>query len=72
MTQEWRPLRWGVASLVEHPMRSSPSAPGTTRPSDTNDIWVPDERLLRNVYVSLATHRHGHPAGRARPAVTNP
>ena len=37
-----------------------------------SDIWVPDERLLRNVYVSLATIANATERVGLGPAVTNP
>ena len=37
-----------------------------------NDIWVPDERLLRNVYVSLTTIANATTRVGIGPAVTNP
>jgi 5,10-methylenetetrahydromethanopterin reductase len=37
-----------------------------------SDIWVPDERLLRNVYVSLATIANATSRVGIGPAVTNP
>ena len=37
-----------------------------------SDIWVPDERLLRNVYVSLATIVNATKRVGIGPAVTNP
>lgn len=66
------PLRVGVASLVEHPM---PELAGRARALEAlgyNDIWVPDERLLRNVYVSLATVAGATSRVGLGTAVTNP
>lgn len=37
-----------------------------------NDIWVPDERLLRNVYVALATIANATTTVGLGPSVTNP
>jgi 5,10-methylenetetrahydromethanopterin reductase len=72
MSDGHRRLRWGVASLIEHPM---PELAARAREYETlgyTDIWVPDERLLRNVYVSLATIASATTRIGLGPAVTNP
>jgi len=44
-----------VASLVEQPMSEVAERAAALERLGYDDIWVPDERLLRNVYISLAT-----------------
>ncbi|GAA4252974.1 LLM class flavin-dependent oxidoreductase [Dactylosporangium darangshiense] len=48
-------LRIGVASLVERPMPELAAQAARLESLGYDQIWVPDERLLRNVYVALAT-----------------
>ncbi|WP_173035839.1 LLM class flavin-dependent oxidoreductase [Phytohabitans flavus] len=72
MSLEDRPLRWGVASLVEQPMPELASRAREYETLGFDDVWVPDERLLRNVYVSLATIANATTRIGLGPAVTNP
>lgn len=65
-------LRVGVASLVEHPMSELATSARSLESLGYSDIWVPDERLLRNVYVSLATVASATRHVALGPAVTNP
>jgi 5,10-methylenetetrahydromethanopterin reductase len=67
-----RQPRIGVASLVEHPMPELADRARTFELLGFDDIWVPDERLLRNVYVSLATVAGATTRVGLGPAVTNP
>ncbi len=67
-----RPLRWGVASLVETPMPEVAARARDYESLGYTDIWVPDERLLRNVYISLATIAGATERVGLGPAVTNP
>jgi 5,10-methylenetetrahydromethanopterin reductase len=66
------PLRVGVASLVEHPMDELAGSGRTLESLGYSNIWVPDERLLRNVYVSLATLAGATERIGLGTAVTNP
>lgn len=66
------PLRVGVASLVEHPMGEIAARARSLESLGYSDIWVPDERLLRNVYVSLATVAGATQRVGLGTAVTNP
>jgi 5,10-methylenetetrahydromethanopterin reductase len=72
MSEGHRPLRWGVASLIEHPMPELAARAREYEALGYSDIWVPDERLLRNVYVSLATIASATTRIGLGPAVTNP
>src|SRR6185437_7553298 len=72
MTAERNPLRVGVASLVEHPMPVLAERATALESYGFDDIWVPDERLLRNVYVSLTTIAGATQRVTIGPAVTNP
>jgi 5,10-methylenetetrahydromethanopterin reductase len=72
MTAERNPLRVGVASLVEHPMPVLAEQATALESYGFDDIWVPDERLLRNVYVSLTTIAGATKRVTIGPAVTNP
>jgi 5,10-methylenetetrahydromethanopterin reductase len=72
MSEDRRPLRWGVASLVEQPMSELAERSREYEALGYSDIWVPDERLLRNVYVSLATIATATSRVGMGPAVTNP
>lgn len=65
-------MRWGVASLIEHPMPELAARAREYEALGYTDIWVPDERLLRNVYVSLATIASATSRIGLGPAVTNP
>lgn len=67
-----RAPRIGVASLVEQPMSDLAKRAGALENLGYDDIWVPDERLLRNVYVSLATVAGATSRVGLGPAVTNP
>lgn len=67
-----QPLRVGVASLVEHPMHEFGRHAALLEDLGYDDIWVPDERLLRNVYVSLATVAGATSRVGLGTAVTNP
>lgn len=69
---ERRPWRWGVASLVEQPMPELAARAREYEALGFTDVWVPDERLLRNVYVSLATIATATTRVGMGPAVTNP
>jgi 5,10-methylenetetrahydromethanopterin reductase len=72
MSEGRRRLRWGVASLIEHPMPELAARAREYEALGYTDIWVPDERLLRNVYVSLATIASATSRIGLGPAVTNP
>lgn len=65
-------LRWGVANLVEYPMPEVAARAREYERLGFSDIWVPDERLLRNVYVSLATIATATERIGLGPGVTNP
>lgn len=65
-------FRWGVASLVEDPMDVVAERSAALEALGFHDIWVPDERLLRNVYVSLSTIARATRRVGLGPAVTNP
>lgn len=65
-------LRIGVASLVETPMPDVAASAARLEELGYDDIWVPDERLLRNVYVSLATMATATGHVGLGTAVTNP
>lgn len=67
-----RPFRWGVAALVQEPMPVFAERAARFEHLGFHDIWVPDERLLRNVYVSLATLANATTRVGIGPAVTNP
>jgi 5,10-methylenetetrahydromethanopterin reductase len=72
MSEGHRRLRWGVASLIEHPMPELAARAREYEALGYTDVWVPDERLLRNVYVSLATIASATTRIGLGPAVTNP
>jgi 5,10-methylenetetrahydromethanopterin reductase len=72
MTPSPGPLRVGVASLVEHPMPELAARARRLEELGYDDVWVPDERLLRNVYVSLATVAGATSRVGLGTAVTNP
>src|SRR5690242_937218 len=72
MTAERGPLRVGVASLVEVAMPELAGRATAWESDGFDDIWVPDERLLRNVYVSLTTIANATERVTIGPAVTNP
>jgi 5,10-methylenetetrahydromethanopterin reductase len=65
-------FRWGIASLVEESMPSFADRAAQHETLGFSDLWVPDERLLRNVYVSLATVAQATSTIGMGPAVTNP
>ncbi|MBX3093826.1 MAG: LLM class flavin-dependent oxidoreductase [Cryobacterium sp.] len=65
-------FRWGIASLVEEPMPSYAERARHHEELGYRDIWIPDERLLRNVYVSLATVATATTRIGMGTAVTNP
>jgi 5,10-methylenetetrahydromethanopterin reductase len=67
-----RPLRWGVASLIEEPMPEVTRQSARLEELGFTDIWVPDERLLRNVYVALAMIATATQHVGIGTAVTNP
>ncbi|MDQ7906091.1 LLM class flavin-dependent oxidoreductase [Phytohabitans sp. ZYX-F-186] len=61
-----------MASLVEQPMPELATRAREYEALGFSDVWVPDERLLRNVYVSLATIATATTRIGMGPAVTNP
>jgi 5,10-methylenetetrahydromethanopterin reductase len=65
-------LRVGVASLVEHPMAELAQRATALEDLGYDDVWVPDERLMRNVYVSLAAVAGATTRVGLGTAVTNP
>lgn len=70
-------LRIGVASLVERPMGELAAQATRLESLGYDQIWVPDERLLRNVYVALAaiagaTSRIGIATGVTNPYTRHP
>ena len=65
-------FRWGVASLIETPMPEVAERAKLIEELGYHNIWVPDERLLRNVYVSLATIANATGRIGLGPGVTNP
>jgi 5,10-methylenetetrahydromethanopterin reductase len=67
-----QPLRIGVASLIEHPIAQLAERAATLEGLGYDDIWVPDERLLRNVYISLAAVAGATSRVGLGTAVTNP
>jgi 5,10-methylenetetrahydromethanopterin reductase len=58
--------------LVEHPIAELAVRARVFEALGYDDIWVPDERLLRNVYLSLAAAGAATERVRLGPAVTNP
>ena len=64
--------RIGVASLIEHPIGELAHRAATLESLGYDDIWVPDERLLRNVYISLAAVAGATTRVGLGTAVTNP
>ena len=64
--------RIGVASLVERPMGELAERARAFESFGYDDIWVPDERLLRNAYVSLAAVAGATSRVGLGTAVTNP
>jgi len=72
MASDNRPARYGVAALVQSPMPEVAAAARRYEEVGLDAIWVPDERLLRNVYVSLATIANSTERVTLGPAVTNP
>ncbi len=72
-----RALRIGVASLVERPIKDLAARATELEGLGYDQIWVPDERLLRNVYVALAaiataTERIGIATGVTNPYTRHP
>jgi 5,10-methylenetetrahydromethanopterin reductase len=67
-----RALRIGVASLVERPMNELAEQAKRLESLGYDQIWVPDERLLRNVYLALATIATATTRIGLAPGVTNP
>jgi 5,10-methylenetetrahydromethanopterin reductase len=65
-------MRVGVASLIEHPIAELAQRAAALEGMGYDDIWVPDERLLRNVYISLAAAAGATTRVGLGPAVTNP
>ncbi|MDR1824570.1 MAG: LLM class flavin-dependent oxidoreductase [Bifidobacteriaceae bacterium] len=75
MTIPTRPQgRWrcGIATLTETPIPQVAIRAGAWEALGFDDIWVPDERLTRNVYITLATVAQATSQVGLGPAVTNP
>ena len=74
---EFDRLQVGVAALVETPMPALAELARTVEECGYDQFWVPDERLLRNVYISLttiagATSRIGLGTGVTNPYTRHP
>ncbi|MCL1898323.1 MAG: LLM class flavin-dependent oxidoreductase [Micrococcales bacterium] len=65
-------LRLGVATLVETAMPELTKLARTVEECGYSHFWVPDERLLRNVYVCLATIANATSQIGLSTGVTNP
>lgn len=65
-------MRFGLAALVDVPMSAFAARAKLVERLGFDRLWVPDERLLRNVYVSLATAAASTSSIGLGTAVTNP
>lgn len=72
MQSQQRDLAFGVAALVDVPMPRLAERARTIEALGFDRLWIPDERLLRNVYVSLATVATSTERIGIGTAVTNP
>lgn len=72
MAETKNAFRWGVANLIEDAMPEVAARSARLEEFGFSDIRVPDERLLRNVYISLATIANATKTVGLGPAVTNP
>ena len=66
------PFRYSVASLIEHPIGELGVRAQLLESLGYQEIWVPDERLMRNVYISLAALAGATSTVGIGTAVTNP
>ena len=64
--------RFGVASLANTPIGELAGRAGRLEAAGFDQLWLADERLLRNVYVGLAAMAAGTHSSRIGPSVTNP
>lgn len=67
-----RSIRYGVASLIEDPIGELGARAARLETLGFQEIWVPDERLMRNVYISLAALAGATAQVGIGTAVTNP
>lgn len=63
---------FGIASLADTPVASLAGRAGRLEEAGFDQLWLADERLLRNVYVGLAAMASGTQRSRIGPSVTNP
>lgn len=65
-------MKFGLAALVDVPMSRLAARARLVEQLGFDQLWIPDERLLRNVYVSLATAASHTERIALGTAVTNP
>jgi len=65
-------MKFGLAALVDVPMSAFAKRAQLVEQLGFDRLWIPDERLLRNVYVSLATAAASTERIGIGTAVTNP
>jgi 5,10-methylenetetrahydromethanopterin reductase len=63
---------FGIAGLADTPVASLADRAGRLEEAGFDQLWLADERLLRNVYVSLAAMAAGTERCLVGPSVTNP
>jgi 5,10-methylenetetrahydromethanopterin reductase len=63
---------FGIASLADTPAAELAGRAGRLEAAGFDQLWLADERLLRNVYVGLAAMAAGTHRSRIGPSVTNP
>jgi 5,10-methylenetetrahydromethanopterin reductase len=63
---------FGIAGLADTPVASLADRAGRLEAAGFDQLWLADERLLRNVYVSLAAMAAGTQSCLVGPSVTNP
>ncbi|MDR1428151.1 MAG: LLM class flavin-dependent oxidoreductase, partial [Bifidobacteriaceae bacterium] len=64
--------RSGIAHLVAEPMAHLAQYAAQVEALGFDDLWIPDERLLRNVYVALTAVANATSRIGLGPGVTNP
>jgi 5,10-methylenetetrahydromethanopterin reductase len=65
-------MAFGIASLADTPVSELAGRAGRLEAAGFDQLWLADERLLRNVYVGLAAMATGTQRSRIGPSVTNP
>ena len=65
-------MAFGIASLADTPVSGLAERAGRLEAAGFDQLWLADERLLRNVYVGLAAMAAGTQRSRIGPSVTNP